>query len=59
MSPPRGLGAFGLSISEPIPFINTFTNTYGQPPWKALFSPNDALKGVQYDAHYLLDNKVG
>jgi len=39
-----------LSIYEPVFFINT----YGQSLWQALFSPNDVLHYVQYDAHYLL-----
>ncbi len=50
MKPTRGLDAFDLSIDEPI----YLTSPYGHPPWKALFSADDVLYCVQYEAHYLL-----
>jgi len=50
MNPARGLDAFGLSIYEPVFFINT----YGQAPWETLLSANDVFLYVQYEAHYLL-----
>ena len=54
MDPALDPDASALSIYEPI----FSTNSYGQPPWEALFPANDVLHYVQYEAHCLLGTRA-